>query len=132
MSSTSAAEYWTKFRIASISLALVSTNTNKVVANLATHAGHSLGGALATLAAYDIRKQLLEQNKRSVEVVCYSFGAPRTGNHNFAKDYNHMVPDTWSIINDQVPPDFSAVPVLSVRAVDDDRVVLGRAIIKSM
>ena len=65
-------------------------------------AGHSLGGALATLAAYDIRQELAKQQQQQVEVVCYSFGAPRTGNHAFARDYNHMVPDTWSIINDQV------------------------------
>lgn len=65
-------------------------------------AGHSLGGALATLAAYDIRQELTKQQQQGVEVVCYSFGAPRTGNHAFARDYNHMVPDTWSIINDQV------------------------------
>ncbi len=68
--------------------------------------GHSLGGALATLAAYDIKKQLQEAGRQSVEVVCYSFGAPRTGNHAFARDYNHVVPDTWSIINDQVHPAF--------------------------
>ena len=68
-------------------------------------AGHSLGGALATLAAYDIQKELTkqgQQQQQQVEVVCYSFGAPRTGNHAFARDYNHVVPDTWSIINDQV------------------------------
>ena len=65
-------------------------------------AGHSLGGALATLAAYDIQQALVKQGQQQqVEVVCYSFGAPRTGNHAFARDYNHMVPDTWSIINDQ-------------------------------
>ena len=57
---------------------------------------------MATLAAYDIRKQLLSSNRKHVEVVCYSFGAPRTGNHAFARDYNQVVPDTWSIINDQV------------------------------
>ena len=66
-------------------------------------AGHSLGGALATLAAYDIQQELTKhgQQQQQVEVVCYSFGAPRTGNHAFARDYNHMVPDTWSIINGQ-------------------------------
>ena len=69
-------------------------------------AGHSLGGALATLAAYDIQQELAkqgqqQQQQQQAEVVCYSFGAPRTGNHAFARDYNHMVPDTWSIINGQ-------------------------------
>ena len=64
-------------------------------------AGHSLGGALATLAAYDLRKRLQAGGRPEVEVLCYTFGAPRTGNHAFATDYNHVVPDTWSIINDQ-------------------------------
>jgi hypothetical protein len=31
-----------------------------------------------------------------------SVGAPRTGNHAFARDYNAMVPETWHVINDQV------------------------------
>ncbi len=85
--------------------------------------GHSLGGALATLAAYDTRKQLQTCGKEDVEVMCYSFGAPRTGNHAFATDYNHMVPDTWSIINDQAGLAFSlhaiplCAPVASVMTV---------------
>lgn len=65
-------------------------------------AGHSLGGALATLAAHDIRKQLLENEQSNTKVVCYTFAAPRTSNHAFAREYNAIVPDTWSIINDQV------------------------------
>ena len=68
---------------------------------LLSGAGHSLGGALATLAAYDVRKRLQAGGRPQVEVLCYTFGAPRTGNHAFATDYNHVVPDTWSIINDQ-------------------------------
>ncbi|KAL3143143.1 hypothetical protein ABBQ38_003412 [Trebouxia sp. C0009 RCD-2024] len=63
--------------------------------------GHSLGGALATLAAYDIRKQLLANKQSNSKVVCCTFAAPRTGNHAFAREYNAMVPDTWSVINDQ-------------------------------
>ena len=42
--------------------------------------GHSLGGALATLAAYEIAKTCPE-----IYVACYTFGAPRTGNHAFAR-----------------------------------------------
>ena len=67
-------------------------------------AGHSLGGALATLAAYDIKKELVKANRGDVKLLCYAFGAPRTGSHAFARDYNRTVPDTWSIINDQVGP----------------------------
>ncbi len=65
-------------------------------------AGHSLGGALATLAAFDIRRHLLDNMHSDAEVVCYTFAAPRTGNHAFAREYNAMVPDSWSVINDQV------------------------------
>ncbi len=65
-------------------------------------AGHSLGGALATLTAFDIRRHLMDNMQSDAEVVCYTFAAPRTGNHAFAREYNAMVPDTWSVINDQV------------------------------
>ena len=61
--------------------------------------GHSLGGALATLAALAISRACPEP---MVDLSCYVFGAPRTGNHAFAREYNAAVPDTWSIINDQV------------------------------
>lgn len=57
---------------------------------------------MATLAAYDICTSLEAQSLQNVNVVCYNFAAPRTGNHAFARDYNSVVPDTWSIINDQV------------------------------
>ncbi len=63
-------------------------------------AGHSLGGALATLAAHDIRQACPDHTK--LDISCYTFGAPRTGNHAFAHEYNEGVPDTWGIINDQV------------------------------
>ncbi|DBB01839.1 TPA: hypothetical protein ACH3X1_000447 [Trebouxia sp. C0004] len=63
--------------------------------------GHSLGGALATLAAFDIKQALLTAGRGDVKLLCYTFGAPRTGSHAFARDYNKMVPDTWSIINNQ-------------------------------
>ena len=39
-----------------------------------------------------------------LDISCYTFGAPRTGNHAFAREYNEAVPDTWGIINDQVGP----------------------------
>lgn len=71
-------------------------------------AGHSMGGALATLAAYDLRQELVGCGRGEVGLLCYSFGAPHTGNHAFARDYNHMVPDTWSIINDQARTWFQA------------------------
>ncbi|KAK9807443.1 hypothetical protein WJX73_007832 [Symbiochloris irregularis] len=69
--------------------------------------GHSLGGALATLAAFSFAQGAIENGHEDYKtgqclpLACYTFGAPRTGNHTFAKEYEHLVPDTWHIINDQ-------------------------------
>ena len=63
--------------------------------------GHSLGGALATLAAYDFRKAARD-NGVDLRVACYTFGAPRVGNHAFAKEFNAIVNDCWHVINDLV------------------------------
>ncbi|KAF0694955.1 Aste57867_14178 [Aphanomyces stellatus] len=60
--------------------------------------GHSLGGALATLASFDVvtdRNFHLEE-----EVVCYTLGAPRVGNHKFATMFNRKVPNTYRICAD--------------------------------
>ncbi|GAB4427461.1 MAG: hypothetical protein Kow0031_07490 [Anaerolineae bacterium] len=57
--------------------------------------GHSLGGALATLAAMDIKL-----NVPGKEVSCYTLGSPKVGNPAFAAAYNKLVPDTHRIVND--------------------------------
>lgn len=57
---------------------------------------------MATLAAYDIHSNLKAKGLQNVEIVCYTFAAPRTGNYAFARQYNAVVPNTWSVINDQV------------------------------
>ncbi|KAK9809004.1 hypothetical protein WJX72_007782 [[Myrmecia] bisecta] len=56
--------------------------------------GHSLGGALATIGALDIA-----QAYPAAALQVYTYGAPRTGNHAFARAYEAAVPDTWSVIN---------------------------------
>ena len=60
-------------------------------------AGHSLGGAMAVLAAYDI-VDLYPWKSVSV----YTVGAPRPGNQAFADKYDAKVPDTWHLINPSV------------------------------
>ncbi|BDA48303.1 probable lipase at C-terminar half [Coccomyxa sp. Obi] len=57
--------------------------------------GHSLGGALAALAAHDL---VTHCGLTSCQV--YTFGAPRPGNRAFKREYDQLVPDTWHIIND--------------------------------
>jgi len=71
-------------------------------------AGHSLGGALATLAAFDIKRACPADR---VDISCYTFGAPRTGNRAFARDFKEAVPETWSVINDQVRGQHAAATV---------------------
>ena len=71
------------------------------------HAGHSLGGALATLCAFDVAAAIKEAGARAaggkaIDVSCYTFGAPRTGNRAFCHEFNALVPNCWGIINDQV------------------------------
>ena len=61
--------------------------------------GHSLGGALATLAAYDLQAEFAF---RKLQV--YTFGSPRTGNHAFAHDYERRVPHTWHVVNERACP----------------------------
>ena len=55
--------------------------------------GHSLGGAIASLAALD-----LTLNLEQVDAV-YTFGSPRVGNYRFAMYYNSKVPNTFRVVN---------------------------------
>ena len=64
-------------------------------------AGHSLGGALATLAAYDL-KNVADKANLDVHISCYTFGAPRVGNHSFAEDFDRVINDCFHVVNHQV------------------------------
>jgi hypothetical protein len=48
-----------------------------------------------------------------LQVSVYTFGAPRVGNHAFARLYERIVPDTWHVINDQVGLGLSSLASLS-------------------
>lgn len=98
--------------------------------------GHSLGGSVGTLCAFDLARQLPQwgyasvlgpnapasassggtvgamapaaapaggsgAQVRPIALSVYTFGAPRTGNHAFAREYGEAVPDSWAVINDQ-------------------------------
>ncbi|MBD2258557.1 lipase family protein [Pseudanabaena sp. FACHB-2040] len=58
--------------------------------------GHSLGGALATIAALDIQYNITSKNNQAIEV--YTFGAPRVGNQALAESYNQRVPDSFRYV----------------------------------
>jgi triacylglycerol lipase len=64
--------------------------------------GHSLGSALATLAAFDLAVNV-PQLKRQIRL--YTYAGPRIGNPNFAQLHSQMVPNSYRISNlaDLVP-----------------------------
>lgn len=80
-------------------------------------AGHSLGGALATLATAD-----LAQNNRSLspQLQLYSYAAPRVGDVSFARFFAAIAPNSFRVFNlsdmvPMVPPtDLGAQPYIHV------------------
>lgn len=55
-------------------------------------AGHSLGGALAQLAALDLRRQFGSPLETGFTIKVYTIGATKVGNKNFADYYNQQIP----------------------------------------
>jgi hypothetical protein len=58
---------------------------------------------MASLAALEVSKALeagqLGTPPSRCQIQCYTYGAPRTGNHAFAREYLQCVPHTWQIVN---------------------------------
>lgn len=76
--------------------------------------GHSLGAALATLCALDLREMLDTSGMESTPVILYTFGSPRVGTARFANYHATRVVDSWRIVNDEdivatVPPKFNVL-----------------------
>lgn len=61
--------------------------------------GHSLGGALATLAAMDFA------SNAGRNVMVYTFGAPQVGDAAFVKTFNSIIPQCVRVVNphDTIP-----------------------------
>uniref|UniRef100_M4BEG9 Fungal lipase-type domain-containing protein n=1 Tax=Hyaloperonospora arabidopsidis (strain Emoy2) TaxID=559515 RepID=M4BEG9_HYAAE len=82
--------------------------------------GHSMGGALAVLAAYDLAVNF------SIKVNMYNFGGPRVGNPSFRQHYDSFVPMSFRVVmdGDIVPgwPKFfrRAPPPQLIEAQDDN------------
>jgi hypothetical protein len=62
-----------------------------------TICGHSLGGALATLAALDIAVNSVAPFH---DPAVYTYASPRTGDVQFATKYNQTVTNTFRVAND--------------------------------
>jgi triacylglycerol lipase len=57
-------------------------------------AGHSLGGAIAVLAALDIAV-----NTRFKNLVVYTYGSPRVADPEFASSFNQTVRNSYRVVN---------------------------------
>lgn len=68
-------------------------NENKII-----FSGHSLGGALATIASLYFKLKYKELN-----VTCITFGSPRVGCNDFVKLFNKEIKDTYRFVNDNDP-----------------------------
>ena len=54
--------------------------------------GHSLGGAIASIAAYEL---VSDRYVSSDQIMLYTYGMPRVGDKKYALDHYRMVPESW-------------------------------------
>ena len=85
--------------------------------------GHSLGGAMATIAAVVLASKFPE-----LRMVCYTVGSPRVGNAGFVRAFARLVADSMRITNSDDPvPRFPISPfythVTGFLCIDDKCVV---------
>lgn len=64
--------------------------------------GHSLGGAVATLAALEIALNVPKIRK---QLQLYTYASPRIGDRDFAQAHSQLIPNSYRIVNlsDSVP-----------------------------
>lgn len=62
--------------------------------------GHSLGGSLATVAAFDLQKKFPTK-----DVIMYNYGSPSVGNTDFVEVFNQIIKESWRVHdpNDPIP-----------------------------
>jgi len=65
--------------------------------------GHSLGGALATLASVDLADDMQELGYLKNDVVTYTFGAPRSMSREMAGFHASLVPTSHAVANPRDP-----------------------------
>ncbi len=58
--------------------------------------GHSLGGAMAVLAALDLA---LNFSNLKAQIQMYNYAPPRVGNPTFAEFYSDLVPNSYRVVN---------------------------------
>ncbi|MDB9525573.1 lipase family protein [Oscillatoria sp. CS-180] len=61
-----------------------------------TVTGHSLGGAIATIAALDIQYNITQHTEQPISL--HTFGAPRVGNSALVNSFRQRVPDSHRFV----------------------------------
>ncbi|GLJ43103.1 hypothetical protein SUGI_0894490 [Cryptomeria japonica] len=65
-----------------------------------TFTGHSLGAALATLSAYDIKQMVMNENyMRPIPVTVFAFASPRVGNLSFSQHVEEIGVKVLRLVN---------------------------------
>jgi triacylglycerol lipase len=91
--------------VASINNLLISGSYSRLYVT-----GHSLGGALAVLAAPELR------TRTALEPIMYHFAGPRVGDPNFQQRYDGLVTNSWRTVNTndpvpELPPQKVLIPI---------------------
>ena len=74
--------------------------------------GHSLGGAMASLASTWLAYYNIAPRKN---IILYTFGMPRVGNYDYALQHDQLVNNSWRVVNDNdLAPHFPTVASLSI------------------
>ena len=94
--------------------------------------GHSLGGALATLAAVQFAKQYPD-----IVVSCVTFGSPRVGNGSFAQMFNKCCAGSFRFVNEDDPVPMGPTPIRFTHVkggqwIDDDQLLLQKPWMRSL
>ncbi|XP_078367183.1 lipase ZK262.3-like [Oculina patagonica] len=74
--------------------------------------GHSLGGAMASLASTWLSYYNIAPRKN---IILYTFGMPRVGDYDYALQHDQLVNNSWRVVNDDdLVPHFPSVASLSI------------------
>ena len=74
--------------------------------------GHSLGGAIASLASTWLSNNSFAPRKN---IILYTFGMPRVGNYDYALQHDQLVNNSWRVVNhNDIVPHFPTVASVSI------------------
>ena len=74
--------------------------------------GHSLGGAMASLASTWLGFNKIAPRKN---IILYTFGMPRVGNYRYALQHDRLVNNSWTVVNgDDLVPHFPTLASITV------------------